>query len=82
MLLEGRGDVVANLGGRFVGGVLGADDHANLAAGLNGVGLLHAGELLGDRFQLLHPFDVAFEGLAPAPGREALQASAAETSTV
>ena len=44
LLLEGRDDVVADLGGRFVGGVLGADDHAQLAAGLDGVGLLDAGE--------------------------------------
>ena len=52
-LLEGVDDVAADLGGRFVAGVLGADDDAELAAGLDGVGLLDAGELAGDGLRAL-----------------------------
>ena len=65
-----------------VGRVFGAGDHAQLAAGLNRIGLLDAGEAAGNRFQFFHPLDVAFERLAAGAGREALQASAAATSTV
>ena len=61
---------------------LGVGDHAQLAAGLNGEGLVDPFEVGGDRFQLFHPFDVAFERFAARAGREALQASAAATSTV
>ena len=42
LLLERLGDVAANLGGRGVGRVLGVDDHAQLAAGLDGEGLVDA----------------------------------------
>ena len=82
LLFERLGDVAADLGGRGVGRVLGADDHAQLAAGLDGKGLLDAVEAGGDRFQLFHPLDVALERFAAGAGREALQASAAATSTV
>ena len=82
LLLEGLGDVAADFGGLDVVGVLGAGDDAQFAAGLDGEGLLDAGEAAGDRFQLFHPLDVAFERFAAGAGREALQASAAATSTV
>ena len=68
MLLERLGDVVADLGGRGVGRVLGAGHHAQLAAGLDGKGVIDAGEAAGDRFQLFHPLDVAFERFAAGAG--------------
>ena len=48
--------------------VLGAGDDADLAAGLDGEGLLDAGEAGGDRFQLFHPLDVAVERFAAGAG--------------
>ena len=47
---------------------LGVGDHAQLAAGLDGIRLLDAGETAGDRLQLFHPFDVAFERFAAGAG--------------
>ena len=49
-------------------GQLGVGDHPQFAAGLNGESLLDAFEAGGDRFQFLHPFDVAFEGFAAGAG--------------
>ena len=44
------------------------DDHAQLAPGLNGVGLDHARIGEGDVLHLLQPLDVAFDHLAPGAG--------------
>ena len=82
LLFESIGDVAADLGGRLIGRVFGTGNHAQLAAGLNRERLLDAGETFGDRFQFFHPLDVAFQRFAASTGREALQASAAATSTV
>src|SRR5262245_34489578 len=67
LLLKGVGDLAANLRGRFVGGRFRAGDHANLAAGLNRERLFYTLETSGDRFELLHPFDVAVERFTPGP---------------
>ena len=48
--------------------LLAVDDHADLAAGLDRVGLLDAGEAAGERLEFLEPADVFLEGLAAAPG--------------
>ena len=42
---------------RWSTGAAGGDD-AELAAGLDGEGLLHAGKTAGDGFELFHPLDV------------------------
>ena len=82
LFLERFGDVVADLGGRGVGGVLGAGQDAQFASGLDGKGVVDAGEAAGDGFEFFHALDIAFECFAAGAGREALQASAAATSTV
>ena len=65
---ERLGDVAADFGGRFVGRHLGAGDDADLAAGLDRERLLDALEAGGDRFQFLHPLDVAVERFAAGAG--------------
>src|SRR5260370_17609747 len=48
------------------------DQDPDLAAGLDGVGLLHALKRVGDLFELLEPLDVCLERLAsPARARGA-----------
>ena len=47
---------------------LGIGDDPQLAAGLDGKGLFDPLEAGGDRFQLFHPFDVAFERFAAGAG--------------
>src|SRR5687768_13744336 len=68
LLLERLGDVAADFGGLRVVRVLGAGDHPQLAAGLDGEGLLDAREAAGDGLQLLHPFDVPLERFAAGAG--------------
>ena len=68
LFLDPLGDVVGDLLGQAVVDVLGVDDHADLAAGLDGVGLLDALEGGRDAFELLEPLDVAFEALASGAG--------------
>ncbi len=82
LLFESIGDIAANLRRRLIGRVFGTGNHTQLPARLNRERLLHARETFGDRFQFFHPFDVAFQRFAASAGREALQASAAATSTV
>ena len=64
MLLDGPGDVAAELGGGFVAELVAVGDHADLAAGLDRVGLLDAREAAGEGFQLFEPPDVFLQGLA------------------
>src|SRR5580693_7609119 len=65
--LDRTGDVPADLGGCRVVELLAVDDHADLAAGLDRVGLLDAGEAKGERLELLEPSNVFLQGLAPRP---------------
>ena len=51
-------------GGVGVGRLRGVGDDAHLAAGLDRVGLLDAGEAAGHRLQLLQPLDVLLQRLA------------------
>ena len=53
LLLECFDDAVANLGGRFVGRFFCIDEHAQLAARLNGMGLIDAGKTARDPFEAL-----------------------------
>src|SRR5439155_11167865 len=63
-LFDGRGNVARQLGRFAVVDAAGVDDDADFAAGLNGEGLVHAGEAAGDRFEFLQSLDVAVEAFA------------------
>src|SRR5262249_22504056 len=63
--LDRAGDVAADLGGGRVVELLAVHDHAHLAARLDRIRLLDAGESQRQRFQLLQPPDVFLQGLAP-----------------
>jgi hypothetical protein len=54
------------------------DQNADLAARLDSVRFVHALKAVGDVLQRLEAFQVAVQGLAPAPGLALLMASAAE----
>src|SRR5208282_2883277 len=68
LLLEGLHDIVADLGGDLVAGFLGIDQNAKFAAGLDGIGLLHAREAAGDPLEFLHSLDVTLQALAACTG--------------
>ena len=71
--LHGPGDIAAEQHGVFVVHFLAVHDDAQIAAGLDGVGFFHAGEAVGDVFQILKPLDVALQhflaGAGPGTGK-------------
>ena len=65
LLLDGHGDVSTQLGGGLVSQSMAVGDHADFATGLDGVGLLDAGEAAGEGFQVFEPTDVLIERFPP-----------------
>ena len=65
LVLDLRGDVLGDQRGPVVGDLAGVDHDPDLAAGLEGEGLGHAVEALGQRLELFQPLDVVFEKLPP-----------------
>src|SRR6056297_413485 len=64
VLLDATGDVAREEDGAGVVDLVGLDDDADLAAGLDGVALLDAGEARGDRLERLEALEVDLERLA------------------
>src|SRR5262249_14014592 len=64
LLLDGLGDVAADLDRVAVARLAGVGDDAHLAAGLDGVRVLHTGEARRHRLQLLQALDVLLQRLA------------------
>src|SRR5207244_3940741 len=64
LLLDGPGDIVADLDGFAVGGARGVGDDAHFPAGLDGVGVLDAWEAGRHRLQLLEALHIFLERLA------------------
>ena len=57
MLLDCGGDVPAHFGGFAVVDLFGIGDHADFPSRLHREGLLHAGEPIGEGFQLFEAAD-------------------------
>ena len=74
LCLDLLGDVVGHEDHVVLGHVLGLDHDADLAAGLDGVGLLHAGEGAGELLELLQAADVVRTYLTRGRPRWALPA--------
>ena len=68
VFLDLSGDVLGQPDGGQVIHIFGLDDDANLAAGLDGVGLQDTAERVADIFQGLDAANIGFEGFAPCPG--------------
>src|SRR4029079_2116060 len=66
--LEAARDVARQPDRLLVGDLLGVDDDADLAAGLDRERLLHALEARRDLLELLEPLDVGLEDLATGAG--------------
>src|SRR4051794_34346748 len=76
LLLDLASDVLRQPERRLVADLAAVDDDADLAAGLDGEGLLHPLEARRDLLQLLQPLDVGLQHLAagpPAGGRQGVR---------